>query len=51
MTAKSVLMRPQCLRPGTRALTCYATGIAKGYPAPWGKNIFALLQQKLQNLK
>jgi len=41
MTAKSVLMRPGACDP-----TRYATGIAKGYPVLWGKNIFALLLTK-----
>jgi len=34
------------MRPGARAPTYYATGVAKRYPAPWGKNIFAPLQTK-----
>jgi len=47
MTEKSVLMRPQGLRSGSRA----PPGVARGYPAPWGKNILGPYQQALQNLK
>jgi len=32
MTVKSVLMRPGACTP-----TCYATSVARGYPAPWGR--------------
>jgi len=41
MTAKSVLMRL-----GTRTPTYYATGVSRGYPALWGKSIFAPLPTK-----
>jgi len=33
MTAKSVLVRPQGLRPRARAPPCYATSQGAGYPS------------------
>jgi len=34
------------MRPRACAPTCYATGIARGYPVLWGKNIFAPILTK-----
>jgi len=35
MADKSVLMRPQDLRPGARAPTCYATDSIYGFRLYW----------------
>jgi len=51
MTAKRVLMRPQVLRPGARAFTCYVTSVARGTLRLKANIFLRPYQQKLQNLK